>query len=324
MASRGGIIPILAYADVMDGRNPGGLSGQTPINSSSFYIFGHSLATYDGGDDAPATSYTRTGEWYGLLAQASGTAAGGAHTFGQFSNHNAQPWPNVNISGKYLIGNTFDPIPDDTFPGESLEHFLTMPSNFLEEDMGGPPYTQPITTAQGALETLIDNILSVYPSSEVFLYVHWPDGGFYAGGVNMSRATFTSYNNATMGGYLDWHVDLQNAIIGNGRSLRTIPVGPIIAWLFENEAYLSSLEFSDVYGDSAPHGSENIYFLAALICYRTIYMQNPNIGTFTFPPAAAQIRAEISSNVASIVTAIDSRLDYFNTLSGSNRVIVYP
>ncbi len=324
MASRNGIIPILSLGGVMDGANPGGIGGQTPINSSSFYVFGHSLFTYVGGDAAPETDYTIAGEWIGLLAQESGTAAGGAHTFGQYSNHNAQPWPNVGVNGTYDIGNTFNPTPNGAFPGHAFEHFITMPSNFLQADMGGPPYTEPTTTAQSEMETLIDNILAVYPSGEIFIYVHWPDAGFYSGAENMNAATFDAYNTATQGGYLDWHVSLQNALVAAGRPVRTIPVGPIIAWLFENEAYLSGLAFSDVYGDSAPHGSENIYFLSALICYRAIYMQNPSVASFTFPPAATQMRSEITSNVTTLVSQIDARLEYYNTLSGNSRVLVYP
>jgi hypothetical protein len=70
------------------------------------------------------------------------------------------------------------------------------------------------------------------------------------------------------------------------------PVGPVVAWLFENESYLQSLNFYDFYGDSAPHGSENVYLLAALVVYQSMYQATPNINNFTIPAAATQIRPE--------------------------------
>ncbi|MFL0802573.1 MAG: hypothetical protein K6L81_02575 [Agarilytica sp.] len=318
-AAGNGQMIIVNNNGVMDGNDPQGLAGApTPVSSSIFHVFGHSLFTYTGGDDATPSQWTTTGEWLGLLAQASGTSSAGTYTFGQFTNHNSQPWPNANVQGGYA-SNSFDPAPNGSFPGHSYEHFYLMPSNFLEADMGMPPHSQPVTTATTDASTLIDNILSVYPSAEIFLYVHWGDAGTYPGAENMLRASFDTYNTDQQTTYLDWHIAWQDALVASGRGVRTIPVGPIIGWLFENESYLQSVDFNQVYGDSAPHGSENIYFLAALICYRAIYGQDPNIASFTFPAGATQMLPEVTDNAAALVSAVRSRLNYHN----ANGVLVF-
>jgi len=283
------------------------------VTSSRFHVFGHSLFTYWGG-----TPYTNVGDWLGLLAGASGLESVGSHRFGQYAGWNALNWGNpasIGFNDLFEQGNT-SPF-SGNLTNSNYTHFYTMPSNFLTTDMGGPPYNQPITTAQGELETLIDNINSLPSTVEHILYTHWGRAGSYSVSSSNSRPDFTIYNNAQMGDYLDWHIELQDAVIGGGRPIRMFPVGPIIAWLFENESYLQSLNFYDVYGDSAPHGSENIYLLAALVVYQSIYQASPNLSNFTIPSAATQIRPEIANNLPSIVAAIQGRLDFHNA-SGVN------
>jgi hypothetical protein len=299
-----------------------------PVSRSIYNVFGHSLFTYVGGDDAVATAYTNAGDWLGLLAGVSGNESVGSYTFGQIENHNLLDWSNVNnvtVSGAYNIGNTS--VFGEGFADKNFTHFYLMPSNFLEADMGGPPYSSSVATTQAGLETLIDNINGYYAGAEKILYVHWPDGGFYINeqqGETLNtlndRSRFTEYNEDVIQDYLAWHVNLQNAINANGHNVRTIPVGPVIAWLFENESYLQSLNFTDVYGDSAPHGTENIYLLAALVVYQSIYQTNPDLENFTIPSAATQIRPEIANNLPAIVAAIEARLNFHN----ANGVNVWP
>jgi hypothetical protein len=294
------------------------------VTALRFHVFGHSLFTYDGGDAAPATSYTRAGEWLGLLAQHAGLDCTGSFTFGQYTNHNALNWTSgtasdVNVSGTYAIGNDpAYPVSED-YGAISYTHFISMPSNFLEADMGGPPFNRVVTTTANEWETLDDNIDRYHPGIPHLLYVHWPDAGFYAVSSNDTPANFTAYNNDVMGDYLDWHIDLQNELVNRGRTLRTLPVGPVIAWIFENVPGPDGLAFYDVYGDSAPHGDENIYFLAALVCFRAIYGNGPDLSGFSFPGAATQMQSAITSNFDEIDLAVQTRLAYHN----ANGVRVY-
>lgn len=307
-------------AGVMDGSDPEGLTGGPPPTRSTanYMVFGHSLFTYTGGDAAPATSLTQSGNWLGRLATASDTQSGGNHLFGQYSNHNAQPWPNPNTNGGFT-DNTFDPWPSGNFPDQSFELFLLMPSNFLESDMGGPPYSQPVANSVSEFNTLYDNIIASYPSAEITLYCHEPDAGQWPGGVNKSSQERDDYNAAVSGDYLDWFIEKQDAIVASGRDILMAPVGPIIADLWQNEAYMSGVAFNEMYGDDAPHGSENIYLLKAMIMYRMWFRQNPNVGALSLT-GATQLIPEVTNNLIAIRDYIETRLNYYN----ANGVRVYP
>jgi len=300
------------------------------VTQSKFHVFGHSLFTHTFNNEGylyEATDFTQAGNWLGLLAAADGHESVGSHTFGQVDSHNTLSWldGDVSINGAYDTGNT-TPF-TGMFTNQHYTHFYLMPSNFRETDMGPPPFNSAVATAQAGFAALIDNIDRWYPQAEKLLYVHWHEfhGPNYGLGQDtplpsIGRAQFTAYNNEVINEYLGWHISLQNALTANGRSIRTIPVGPVIAWLLENESYLQPLNFSDLYADGAPHGNENIYFLASLVVYRAVYQVNPNLSNFTVPSAATQIRPEIANNLASIVSAIETRLNVHN----ANGVRVWP
>ena len=288
----------------------------TYVTAAKYQVFGHSLFTYTGGDVAVATPYTRAGEWLGLLAGEAGLSSVGSYTFGQYADHNARtfvPASAMLVTGTYDIGNTTPFVGD--YSGQNYTHFLSMPSSFLETDVGPPPFDNDPAYIVGQWSQLDDNIDISYPGADHILYVHWPDAGNYSVEVSDTRADFITYNNAVMDetpnvGWLGWHIETQNALVAAGRNPRVWPVGPIIAWIFNNVSGPDTLLFDDVYGDSAPHGTENIYFLAGLVCFRILYGPNPDITGFTFPGAATQMRSEITSNLAAIDAAVISRIAY--------------
>lgn len=285
------------------------------------HTMGLSLWHYGGSVESPSatsTDFTGVAACLVRLCEASGTSYGGSLTFGFMSQHVAQSWPSINYSGRwYTTGD--DPSPTDTFAGQSYTHGVIMPSNFLAADMGEAPlYDDPVTTFQGDFETIFDNMRTSYPSMEITLFVHEPDAGQWAGGANMNASQRSNYNAAISGAYLDWFKSAQNAIEGGGRTIRTAPVGPIIADLWENESYMSTLEFNEMYGDDAPHGTENNYLLKALVMYQFWYRQNPNVASLN-TTGFTQLSAEITDNLASIVSYIEQRLNYYN----SNGVTVY-
>lgn len=296
-----------------------GVVNPNAINQSTFFVFGHSLFIYTGGDSAPTTNYTNVGEWLGVLADNSGTESSGGYRFGFTDAHNNLNWSssaNITPNGIFSLNNTstFD-SGFNGLAGDDIDHFYFMPSNYLGSDMGQFPFTSSTNNYRGDAEELIDNILSLFPASEQILYIHEPDAGPF-GGADLSRSQFTTYNNATMNEYLDWHVRLQDNILANGRIIKSVPAGPVLAWLFENESYLQSVQFNQLYGDSAPHGSESIYFLKALVVYMSIYQQDPVVSGLVFPPGTT-VRDEIQNNLLAIVSAIRSRLE-FHQANGVN------
>ena len=96
-----------------------------------------------------------------------------------------------------------------------------------------------------------------------------------------------------------------------------IPVGPIIAEIMEHPTLqAASLSFSDLYVDTDPHGTRDLYFLAGLITYQAMYGQ-PAAASYT-PPA--EIHSAISNDFPALNACIWERLEAYN----NNGVRIWP
>lgn len=317
MASRNGVIPILAADGIMDGNNPRGLS--QVINSVRLHDFGHSLTHYTGGDVAPASTYTSAMNWCGWLAQLSSTDFSGGGNFGFIANHNADwgPPTSININ---LVTNTIPYWTEGSFAAEGITDFLFMASNFEQLD------DTPADALAGAVE-LLDNISAIYPNARYHMYSHWPlvnmaGSGTFVDNANLTPAEFTTYNTYTATTYWNWHRDWYNLIVAQRPALdiKILPVGQVVADLFENEAYIDSLAFNEWAGDPAPHLSESGYLLAAIALYQGLYRQQPDLSSFTLPTAgtpASALPSEIGSNLVAISNYLWNRRPTYVNSDGS-------
>jgi len=318
MASINQVIPILAYNNIMDGNNPRGL-GPAPLTDSHYWVVGHSGFTYSGGDSAPATFWTTTGYWLGWLATESGNSSGGCGDFGQIPDFNSawisRPGAPDDFDYDYVT-NTYDPFPfGETFGEQDWQQVYFMPSNF-EQATETPSFKY-----TGAATTMFDNIQSTGVNPTYYMYSFVPEPtivGIPGGPVDAAdltpseAATFYSY---CLGGYLTWHMDWFDEIETDRplMPMKYIPLPQIIADIVQNEPYMSTLVWTDLYADTAPHGTEGLYLLQAMICYRAVYRQNPTLGSSTLPAGATTVPTEISNNLTSLVSYIDQRLNYYNT-----------
>lgn len=294
----------------------GAIQPPTAITTNEFYIAGHSLATYEGGSTAPSTAYTNMGNWLGLLAAHNNVESSGGYTFGQVTSINAYNWADLStvpVTGTYPQGNTRT---WDTGAGglqdQNLDRYFFMPSNFLEVDVGGPPFNGNEAVFQGVIEQFITNMSLNWPNAEKILYIHCPDGAHYTSNDDMTPTQFTNFVNDTLGDYLDWFIDVQNLVNANNTyDIKAFPVYPVMLWIIENESYLSTTTFSDYFGDSSPHGTETAFFLMALVVYRCLYRVSPDVTGFTFPVGTTVI-SEVQNNLSAIVSAIDTRVLFHN------------
>lgn len=302
------------------------------IDEANYFVFGHSLFTYDGGDDAPVTDYTRSGTWIGLFGQEESIVAKGGGVFGQIGTINnafatnfydgvdgmpASDQLNYRYSSNTPASPEFYPIAS-TFEEEKFSHIIFMASNF-EQDV--PP-----AGIIPGFATLVDNVRPQSNNSEFLMYIHWPEpnlAGNFGAADDLTRAEWTVYNdymrdkvngaNTDRGYYITWHLDWYNAILVNHPNLkmRCIPVGPIVADLCEDVAFFSTVVYTDLNGDTSPHPTDSMSLLAGLITYMTMYQRNPDLSSFTIPPGATII-PEITNNLTAIVSFIRQRLDHYN------------
>lgn len=309
MASRNGVIPILAYNGIMDGANPRGLA--TTNNNVHYWVYGHSLFTYDAGA-APASQGTRVGEWLGLFAAANGIQFSGGGVFGQISTHNANNPPTA--PGYTYATNSYNPWPSGSFGDQNFNACIFMPSNFEQT-------TETPTAYSTQCLTLIDNTTALEPTIPFWLYHHW-DEFLYATPADPESLTsleFQAYRNSVRGAYLTWFDELQTILKAERPSvqIKLMPIGAVIADVQEMSE-LSGLTWTDYYGDDAPHGGQNTYFIAALAVFRILHGANLDTGSFSFP-VWSTVSSAITSNLPAIVSLVNTRLNYYN----SNGIEVY-
>ena len=297
--------------DSGSGSSSGGEDSAEGLNEISYFVFGHSLYTWDAQLEPGSTAQSSTGYWLGALSQDNGKQSGGVGQFGQLSYHALPPIDNYRYST-----DSFDPWPDGvgSFSAQNFSHVIMMPSNFEQTSRTPSDYL-------GDASRIANFVSSNSPDSELIIYEHWPEpplSGRVADGANLTRSEWATYNAYTVGGYHDWFVEWQDLIAAAypGLTVRMIPVGPIIAELFTSQSYLSDIEFGDLYADDAPHGSRTIYFLASLITYRAMYLENPDAG---YTPPSGMVESAVVNNLPAIIDYIDSRLSVYN----ANGVRVY-
>jgi len=245
----------------------------------------------------------------GALARDNGKEAGGTGQFGQLDYHAVPPAPQLGYTTS-----TFDPWPNGAFGDQSFSHVLLMPDNFQLTFFSPSAYMSDTTR-------ILDYVVAQSPNSEIVLYEHWPEPnltGSFGDAANLSNSEWRDYRDFTLGEYHDWFVGWQNLIAAeySNTAVRMIPVGQVITDLLDNEPYMAAIAFNELYADDAPHGSRTAYFLAALICYRAMYLESPSTA---FVPPEGTILDPVRNNLPAIISYIDERLTYYN----SNGVRVY-
>jgi hypothetical protein len=272
-------------------------------------VFGHSLFDHDFGPTANV--YTATGSWLGVLAEASNTESSFGLWFGQIVTQNDN-WENVWLGPPTEAQNTYptntQPFwPSGAFGEQNFTDILIMASNFEPYDTSPQAYL-PRT------RTLLDRISAYYPNARYWIYAHWPEPNIVSSEfvdlADLSDEEFTLYNQYTSGEFWDWHAGWFEEInlARPSLDLRIIPVGPLVADLVENQAVLSTVGFTDLYLDDAPHGNANAYFLAALATYHSMYRQDPDTSQISYPLDAPTLLTEISNNLADISQYLRDRL----------------
>lgn len=268
----------------------------------AYYVFGHSLYTWNAQREPGSTAESTTGYWLGSLAQDNRKSSGGTGQWGQLDYHRIPP-----IAHYKYVTDTFDPWSRGEFEDQDFTHVIIMPSNFKQNWLNPQQYME-------QTERVIDYIASKEPQTEILIYEHWPKPSL-AGSIkdrkNLDRAEWDMVLGFTSGKYHQWFVEWQNLILKKypGLKIRMIPVGPVIADLLASEDYIKNIAYTDLYVDGAPHGTRTKYFLSALVMYRAMFLDSPKS---SYAPPPNMIAKEVSNNLKSIIEYIDERLDYYD------------
>ena len=318
--------------------------GPTDIDA---YFFGNSLATHS--FPPTATPFTIMGVWMGDLATKSALGYRGEGDFGNFAaleNDWRDRFTALGDGQPTLLEDPDEPPAHITSPtysfsennrpnwssglweNDGYSHIYTMTSNFEMVEYTAQEYYDLYIDFQPPVDGTLGmygNALSRYPNATLISYAHWaaPTQYFFPVVLDMTNLSLSEaqdYRDLHMigGAYFDWNIEYQNIIAADypEANYSMTPVGTVIMYLWNNEPYLQGLSSGVFFLDDAPHGSDTMYFLAALVCFRVDYFQSPTIPNYV-PLIGSNVASEVLDNLPAIMVAIDGYL----TLLYANGVI---
>ena len=268
------------------------------------FVWGHSLFNHA---LFMANAFTNTGFTMGELSRQSFNRIGIKQIFGQLRD---QVLPPPQGSQVQTITNQVDPWPAS--PATSWESAnwtdaFVMASNFEQVSK---------TPAEFADES--DAVLTYAetnsPTTQLIIYEHWAEPSQYGLSVintnEMGASDWATYKalHQQGGTYHTWHLNYQTEIETDGHTITMVPVGPCIMDALQNEAYLSTIEFEDLFVDNAPHPNATMSFLASLVCYLALF-DDPN-PAFT-PAQLSFLNVAVANNLASLISYFRSRLIFY-------------
>lgn len=288
-------------------------------NSVKQFTFNHSLWQHTSSQHTNMV----TGFWVGEFARESGTTYSWGGQFGQLRYHELPPraWLGSDNSAD------LSPLGENAIIRDiDLDNVLIMPPNFVQ---GGDAtarsrsLAEQLALAQRVIDWIIDESSAGGQKSDlpIYIYEHWPE----AISDNLSESQFQAYHQVTTGSYHQWFLGYQNGLLAlyPDVDFRTIPVGPIIADILQNDALAASqLSFTDLYEDESPHGKPNIYFLAGLVTYQAMYGQQVNANYRPPVDPFGGVSSELAGdeNFNALNDFVWERLSHYN----ANGVRVWP
>lgn len=286
---------------------------QSQTDTTRMFIFGNSTINHEP-NGMPSDEAT-VPHWVYLLAQEGNHyyAAGGQYGFlPQFASLNLfSQW------GYSLVPSVWE-SDYEPFSSAEVSSVLITGANFIQWQPPSAPYPyQGGITPLSTTETLLDWLVLQEDSMSIYIYENWPDMSPYLGsGFPPNQTEFDNYNSYTSNDFHNWWLEYQDSLLiaRPEINVRMIPVGLLLTELFEG--ILSDLPILDIYEDDAPHGTNNLYFLAGLITYMSIYNE-PAPSTFQLP---ASLHSEIHDNYTLIVDYVWNGLESFNDPNGNSRV----
>lgn len=274
-------------------------SAPKPVDFIEQYAFNHSLWEHNTAKGAA------TPIWINDFAKATGVKY---ETNGQFSPRpDALPsarephlgYPGVKSSWRG----------GSTFARSSFNNFIHMPYNFVQTEFSPESQVKDMIAA-------MEYTAKTHPGVPFYIYEHWPEIG---DPFPPSATKLQNYYARTKGAYHQWFLEYYDIIAKAQPDTEVfmIPVGPILAdMLTDSSLKVSAIAATELYEDSAPHGINNLYFLAALVTFQALYAQ-PVADSYT-PPSS--INSLIVNEFPVLNQYVWDRLNHY----GSQGVRVWP
>ena len=233
-----------------------------PIETNQ-YFFGNSLVNFSEGG-----SQTNLPHWLNQLTlEAGGTynVNGGLSFLRQFADRlePANEWGFQGIAGQW---------DDDSerFADQAFSQVIITPGNFIQDLAPTANYPDGNISPVGATESILATVLTDQPNAQIFIYQGWSDLAAFSETFPPSESSIERYYDYNQEDYHTWFIDYVDTLNAStpDANITLIPVAPVLASLLEDGGPLAAINTTDLFKDSAPHGTETTYFLASLITYQ--------------------------------------------------------
>lgn len=233
-----------------------------PIETNQ-YFFGNSLVNFSEGG-----SQTNLPYWLNQLTLEAGVTYnvnGGFGFLRQFADRlePANEWGFQGIAGQW---------DDDSerFADQAFSQVIITPGNFIQDLAPTANYPDSNISPVGATESILTTVLTDQPNAQIFIYQGWSDRAAFSETFPPSESSIERYYDYNQEDYHTWFIDYVDTLNAStpDANITLIPVAPVLASLLEDGGPLAAINTTDLFTDSAPHGTETTYFLASLITYQ--------------------------------------------------------
>ncbi|MCT4559471.1 MAG: PA14 domain-containing protein [Pelagimonas sp.] len=265
---------------------------------SSQYLFGNSLVNY-----AEGGSFTNLPVWMNAFAEASGNSYAASGEYGflrQFADRDApaDQWGFRGVDPAWNSGNS-------AFGGAQIDTILVAPGNFIQDQAANANYFGDIRSPIDASLDLLDELVLAQPDAQVLIYEGWADMGPFTDTMPPSDSALAAYHAHNMGGYHDWYVDYVDQLnqADPDAQVALVPVASTLSEILTT--VLADLPAEALYIDSAPHGTETLYFLASMVTYTASYGELPTLPD-TLP---ASVDGRVLARFDAINEVVEDRME---------------
>ena len=267
--------------------------------TQSHYILGNSLVNY-----AEGGPYSNVPVWLDLFAESAQNAYAASGRYG-FLRDFADADQFTSQWGFAGVDSSFD---GTAFDEATLDVVVITPANFIQGNTPDSDYAGDTRSPLDATLDVLAEVTTAQPEARVLIYEGWADMGPFADDVPAEGDALAAYHAYNQEEYHAWYVSLVDALNASDpdAEVRLLPVGSLLSDLLTGP--LSSIPPSELYVDIAPHGTDTLYFLSAMITYQASYGSAPPLPD-SLP---AQIHPTVLAEFDAINAAIAEGLDGFD------------
>lgn len=256
----------------------------------SQYVFGNSLVNFSEGNDQ-----TNIAVWMDSLAEAAGNSyaiSGGYGFLRQFADRDTpgSEWGFDGVEAAWVSE-------AQAFAQADISSVMITPANFIQDQAPGANYSGDVRSPVDATLDVINDVQAAQPGAQIYIYEGWADMAGFVGNVPSSPAALGAYHAYNTGEYHNWFTSYVDQINGADPDAQAtlIPVASVLSELMTT--VLSDVSPQALYVDTAPHGTETLYFLASMVTYSAVFGEAPP-ADFVVPdnidPAVAALYPELA------------------------------